>query len=143
MSRLKSKIQPRSEGFKDNAQAMATLIQELRQIRQHIALGGSDQARKRHQARGKLLPRERVERLLDPGSPFLELSPLAAYNIYNNEAPNAGLITGIGRIQGRECMVVCNDATVKGGTYYPLTVKKTPARPRNRTAKPFTLCLFS
>lgn len=124
MSRLKSKIQPRSEGFKDNAQAMAMLIQELRQIRQHIALGGSDQARKRHQARGKLLPRERVERLLDPGSPFLELSPLAAYNIYNNEAPNAGLITGIGRIQGRECMVVCNDATVKGGTYYPLTVKK-------------------
>lgn len=124
MSILKSKIQPRSEGFRDNAQSMAALIQELRQIRQHIALGGSDQARQRHQARGKLLPRERVERLLDPGSPFLELSPLAAYNLYNNEAPNAGLITGIGRIQGTECMVVCNDATVKGGTYYPLTVKK-------------------
>ena len=124
MSILKSKIQPRSEGFKDNAQSMAALIQELRHIRQKIAQGGSPQARERHQSRGKLLPRERVERLLDPGSPFLELSPLAAYNLYNNEAPGAGLITGIGRIQGKECMIVCNDATVKGGTYYPMTVKK-------------------
>lgn len=124
MSILKSKIQPRSEGFKDNAQSMNALIQELRQIRQTIALGGSAEARARHQARGKLLPRERVERLLDPGSPFLELSPFAAYNLYNNEAPNAGLITGIGRIEGQECIIVCNDATVKGGSYYPLTVKK-------------------
>ena len=81
MSILKSKIQPRSEGFKDNAQSMAALIQELRHIRQKIAQGGSPQARERHQSRGKLLPRERVERLLDPGSPFLELSPLAAYNL--------------------------------------------------------------
>ncbi len=124
MSILKTKVQPRSTDFKDNAQSMTALIQELREIRQQIALGGSPQARERHQARGKLLPRERVEQLLDPGSPFLELSPLAAYNIYNNEAPNAGIITGIGRIQGKECMIVCNDATVKGGTYYPLTVKK-------------------
>lgn len=124
MSILKSKIQPRSEGFKDNAQSMAALIQELRHIRQEIAQGGSPQARERHQSRGKLLPRERVERVLDPGSPFLELSPLAAYNLYNNEAPGAGMITGIGRIHGKECMIVCNDATVKGGTYYPMTVKK-------------------
>ncbi|HJH23907.1 MAG TPA: methylcrotonoyl-CoA carboxylase [Paenalcaligenes hominis] len=124
MSILKSKIQPRSEGFKDNAQSMAALIQELRHIRQEIAQGGSPQARERHQSRGKLLPRERVERVLDPSSPFLELSPLAAYNLYNNEAPGAGVITGIGRIHGKECMIVCNDATVKGGTYYPMTVKK-------------------
>ena len=103
---------------------MQEQITALRERIQHNAKGGSDAAKQRHTERGKLLPRERVRRLLDPGSPFLELSPLAAYNLYNNEAPGAGVITGIGRIAGIECMIVCNDATVKGGTYYPLSVKK-------------------
>lgn len=124
MTIIKTKVQPRSAGFQENAASMADLIQDLRKIRQQLAQGGSESARQRHLNRGKLLPRERVERLLDPGSPFLELSPLAAYNLYNNEAPGAGIITGIGRINGIECMIVCNDATVKGGTYYPMTVKK-------------------
>src|SRR5690606_22170923 len=88
------------------------------------ALGGNEAARAKHVARGKLLPRERVERLIDPGTAFLELSPLAAHGMYNGEAPGAGVITGIGRIGGTECIIVCNDATVKGGTYYPMTVKK-------------------
>jgi 3-methylcrotonyl-CoA carboxylase beta subunit len=88
------------------------------------ALGGNEKSRERHTARGKLLPRERVERLLDPGSPFLEIGQLAANGLYHDEVPGAGIITGIGRISGRQCMIVCNDATVKGGTYYPLTVKK-------------------
>src|ERR671912_7832 len=89
-----------------------------------VALGGGERARQRHVDRGKLLPRERVDTLLDPGSPFLELSPLAAHGLYDGEAPAAGIITGIGRVAGRECVVVANDATVKGGTYYPMTVKK-------------------
>ena len=96
-------------------------------LREKIAIaarGGGESARARHLGRGKLLPRERIDRLLDPGSPFLECSPLAAFGMYDAEAPSAGLITGIGRIAGRECVVVCNDATVKGGTYYPITVKK-------------------
>ncbi|HVR92192.1 MAG TPA: carboxyl transferase domain-containing protein [Novosphingobium sp.] len=88
------------------------------------ALGGNEKSRERHVSRGKLLPRERVERLLDPGSPFLEVGQLAANGLYSDEVPGAGLITGIGRVSGRQCMIVCNDATVKGGTYYPLTVKK-------------------
>lgn len=124
MSIIQSKIQPRSAGFLENEASMQEQIKDLRQLRSQIAKGGSDAARQRHLDRGKLLPRERVERLLDPGSPFLELSPLAAYNLYNNDAPGAGIITGIGRINGIECMIVCNDATVKGGTYYPMTVKK-------------------
>lgn len=124
MTIIQSKVQPRSVNFKENADSMEVQIQDLRQLRSQLAQGGSKAARQRHLDRGKLLPRERVERLLDPGSPFLELSPLAAYNLYNNDAPGAGLITGIGRINGIECMIVCNDATVKGGTYYPMTVKK-------------------
>ena len=92
--------------------------------RAEAALGGSASARERHVARGKLLPRERVEHLLDPGSPFLELSPLAAYGMYDDAIHGAGSITGIGRVEGREVMVVANDATIKGGTYYPMTVKK-------------------
>jgi 3-methylcrotonyl-CoA carboxylase beta subunit len=88
------------------------------------ALGGNTKSRERHTSRGKLLPRERVERLLDPGSPLLELGQLCANGLYHNEVPGAGLITAIGRVSGRLCMIVCNDATVKGGTYYPLTVKK-------------------
>lgn len=124
MTIIQSKIQPRSASFLENEASMQEQIKDLRQLRSKIAQGGSDSARQRHLDRGKLLPRERVERLLDPGSPFLELSPLAAYNLYNNDAPSAGIITGIGRINGKECMIVCNDATVKGGTYYPMTVKK-------------------
>ncbi|QTB99122.1 methylcrotonoyl-CoA carboxylase [Alcaligenes sp. SORT26] len=124
MSVIESRINPRSQEFQDNASIMQALILDLRQKLQTTALGGSESSRQRHVGRGKLLPRERVERLLDPGTPFLELSPLAAQDVYNNESPGAGIITGIGRIAGIECVVVCNDATVKGGTYYPLTVKK-------------------
>ena len=107
-----------------NRRANLALAEKLHADTARFALGGDARARERHTARGKLLPRERVERLLDPGSPFLELSALAAYDLYDGEAPGAGLITGVGLISGRLCMVVCNDATVKGGTYYPLTVKK-------------------
>ncbi|TMA34150.1 MAG: methylcrotonoyl-CoA carboxylase, partial [Deltaproteobacteria bacterium] len=103
---------------------MERLVRVLRQARARAAEGGSAEARARHTARGKLLVRDRIDRLLDPGSPFLELSPLAAWGCYDDEAPGAGIVTGIGRIAGRECVVVANDATVKGGTYYPLTVKK-------------------
>ena len=121
---IESRINPRSQAFADNAQAMQVQIDDLQEKLRLTAQGGSESARAKHLARGKLLPRDRVERLLDPGTPFLELSPLAAHNVYDNAAPGAGLITGIGRIAGVECMIVCNDATVKGGTYYPLTVKK-------------------
>jgi 3-methylcrotonyl-CoA carboxylase beta subunit len=103
---------------------MQKLVDDLRARTAKAALGGSESARTRHAGRGKLLPRERVERLIDPASPFLELSPLAAEGMYDGEAPGAGLITGIGRVSGRECVIVCNDATVKGGAYFPITVKK-------------------
>uniref|UniRef100_UPI0030F75271 carboxyl transferase domain-containing protein n=1 Tax=uncultured Acidovorax sp. TaxID=158751 RepID=UPI0030F75271 len=103
---------------------MRTLVDDLRAQLEKVAQGGGEAARAKHTARGKLLPRERVQMLLDPGTPFLELAPLAALNMYNNDAPSAGLIAGIGRVSGVDCMIVCNDATVKGGTYYPLTVKK-------------------
>ncbi|PJX28277.1 methylcrotonoyl-CoA carboxylase [Advenella sp. S44] len=121
---ITSKINARSAGFLENAQAMQQQIDDLLMHLEKTALGGSQSARDKHVARGKLLPRERVERLLDPGSPFLELSPMAAHGMYDNEAPGAGVITGIGRVNGIECVIVCNDATVKGGTYYPMTVKK-------------------
>jgi 3-methylcrotonyl-CoA carboxylase beta subunit len=124
MAIIESRISPRAQDFQDNARAMQALLDDLRAQMARAALGGGETARARHVARGKLLPRERVERLLDPGTPFLELSPLAAHGMYDGEAPAAGLITGIGRVSGTECVVVCNDATVKGGTYYPMTVKK-------------------
>ena len=122
--RLDSDLDPRGESFRANADAMATLVGELRENVCRVSEGGGEAARRRHVSRGKLLPRERVEALLDPGAPFLELSQLAANGMYNDEVPAAGIITGIGRVAGRECVVVCNDATVKGGTYYPITVKK-------------------
>src|SRR5438270_3267677 len=100
---------------------MRALVDELEHRRAEAALGGPARARERHRERGKLLPRDRVMRLIDPGSPFLELSPLAAYRMYDDAINGAGLITGIGRVEGRECMIVCNDSTIKGGTYYPLT----------------------
>jgi 3-methylcrotonyl-CoA carboxylase beta subunit len=103
---------------------MEATTAQLREDIARAALGGSERARKRHLSRGKLLPRQRVERLLDPGTPFLELSPLAAQGMYGDEAPGAGIITGVGRVSGTECVIVGNDATVKGGTYFPMTVKK-------------------
>jgi 3-methylcrotonyl-CoA carboxylase beta subunit len=121
---LRSTVNPGSEEFKVNDAANRALADDLRGRLVTSARGGGDRARQRHTDRGKLLPRERVDRLLDPGAPFLELSPLAALGLYDDAAPGAGIITGIGRVAGRECVIVANDATVKGGTYYPMTVKK-------------------
>jgi 3-methylcrotonyl-CoA carboxylase beta subunit len=129
MKILESKLNPRSDDFKANAAAMQAVVDHLQALVAKTAEGGGAAASARHVARGKLLPRERVRMLLDPGTPFLELSQLAAFDMYkdshgNAAAPSAGIITGIGRVEGLDCMVVCNDATVKGGTYYPMTVKK-------------------
>jgi 3-methylcrotonyl-CoA carboxylase beta subunit len=124
MAVLDTKLNPRSEDFRKNAAVTREAVADLRAKVGELSLGGDKAAREKHLARGKLLPRDRVQLLLDPGTPFLELSQLAAYGMYDNAAPGAGLITGIGRVSGRECMIVCNDATVKGGTYYPITVKK-------------------
>jgi 3-methylcrotonyl-CoA carboxylase beta subunit len=124
MTVLTSSLDLRSDSFRGNAAAMRGLVADLREKLSAIEQGGGEVARRRHLRRGKLLPRERVRLLLDPGSPFLELSPLAAFGMYDGEVPAAGIITGIGRIMGRECVVVANDATVKGGTYFPITVKK-------------------
>ncbi len=124
MKRLPTQIKPSSAGFKENAARMQALVDEFRQRTDAIRGGGPEHARALHSGRGKLLPRERIERLLDPATPFLELSALAAWDIYDNQAPAAGIITGIGSIHGHPTMVVANDATVKGGTYFPLTVKK-------------------
>ncbi|HJU29088.1 MAG TPA: carboxyl transferase domain-containing protein, partial [Candidatus Binataceae bacterium] len=124
MERIESRINPNSPEFKQNRAAMEEQATTLRAEIERIRQGGPENARKRHVERGKLLARDRVKLLLDPHSPFLELSALAAYGMYDNEAPAASIITGIGRIHGREAIVVANDATVKGGTYYPITVKK-------------------
>jgi 3-methylcrotonyl-CoA carboxylase beta subunit len=129
MPTLLSKLNPRSEAFKSNAAVMRTLVDDLAAKLAKIAQGGGHDARAKHVARGKLLPRDRVERLLDPGTPFLEIAPLAALGMYpekggQDAAPGAGMIAGIGRVAGVECVIVCNDATVKGGTYFPVTVKK-------------------
>ena len=124
MTVIKTNINSRAEDFRVNAAAMRALVDDLRDKAAQVAQGGGDAACAKHTARGKLLPRDRVNHLLDPGSAFLELGQLAAYGVYNNDAPGAGLITGIGRVQGIECMIIANDATVKGGTYYPLTLKK-------------------
>ncbi|MBN8957869.1 MAG: methylcrotonoyl-CoA carboxylase [Rhizobiales bacterium] len=121
---LKSNIDLGADDIRANAEAMHTLASELKERRATAALGGSAKSRKRHIGRGKLLPRDRVMALIDPGSPFLELSPLAANGMYEDNIHAAGIITGIGRIEGRECVIVANDATIKGGTYYPETVKK-------------------
>ena len=121
---IESKLNTRSPEFAANAAAMQALVDDLHAHCAKIALGGGEEARKKHVARGKLLPRERVNQLLDPGTPFLEFSQLAAFGMYHNAAPAAGVITGIGRVKGQECVIVCNDATVKGGTYYPMSVKK-------------------
>jgi len=129
MPALESRLDPRSDEFRTHAAAMRLIVDDLNARLARIALGGGDAARAKHLARGKLLPRERVEMLLDPGTPFLEIAPLAALGVYtepdgSDTAPSAGVIAGIGRVSGVECLIVCNDATVKGGTYYPLSVKK-------------------
>jgi len=124
MSLIQSRLDTRSQEYRANAAAMRRLVEDLREKTARVALGGSEAARKKHVARGKLLARGRIDALLDPGAAFLELSPLAAWGMYGNEVPCAGVITGIGRVEGTECVIVANDATVKGGSYFPLTVKK-------------------
>ena len=129
MPALESKLNPRSADFQANADAMRALVDDLRQQVEQVAQGGGEAARAKHTGRGKLLPRVRVQMLLDPGTPFLEIAPLAALHMYvekdgKDAAPSAGMVAGIGRVSGVDCMIVCNDATVKGGTYYPMTVKK-------------------
>ena len=121
---LTSSLDRSSEAARADRAAMEALVADLRARLETARAGGPERSRQRHVAAGKLLPRERVDRLLDPGTPFLELSPLAGSGLYDDEAPSAGIITGIGRVSGTECVIVANDATVKGGTYYPLTVKK-------------------
>src|SRR5229473_2165536 len=121
---LKTALDTRSEAFRANAQAMRAVVDDLAARVAEIRKGGGEAARERHLSRGKLLPRDRVRTLLDPGAPFLELSQLAAFGLYGEDIPAAGIITGVGPVMGRECVIVCNDATVKGGTYYPITVKK-------------------
>jgi 3-methylcrotonyl-CoA carboxylase beta subunit len=124
MPAIETKLSTRDATFARNRDAMAALVDDMRRRIAAIEQGGGEAARKRHLARGKLLPRERVRTLLDPGSPFLELSQFAAYDMYGDTIAAAGIVTGIGRVAGRECVIVCNDATVKGGTYFPMTVKK-------------------
>ena len=121
---IPTSLDPGSETSKANREAMEVLAAELKERLAGAAAGGPQKSRDRHIARGKLLPRDRVERLIDPGTAFLELSPLAANGMYDDEAPGAGIITGVGRVSDTECVIVCNDATVKGGTYFPITVKK-------------------
>jgi acetyl-CoA carboxylase carboxyltransferase component len=124
MEVIESRIDPGSPAFQENAKHRKCLAEELRQNFAAVKQGGGEEAVAKHKARGKMLARDRVDALIDPGAPFLEIGALAAHGLYDNEAPGAGIVTGIGPVQGRECVVVANDATVKGGTYFPLTVKK-------------------
>src|SRR5512147_1861529 len=124
MSIIKSYIDTRGEAFRENAAVYERQVDELREALAEVREGGRAEARAKHEARGKLFVRERIERLVDPDTAFLELSPLAAYEVYDDDVPAAGIVTGIGRVAGQEVVIVANDATVKGGTYYPLTVKK-------------------
>ncbi|GAB1370782.1 hypothetical protein MASR1M45_08440 [Candidatus Kapaibacterium sp.] len=124
MNLINSKLNTKSEEYKSNYDNLIKLTSELNEKLEKIKLGGPDSARKRHTDRGKLLVRDRISTLCDKNTPFLELNALAAFNMYDNEAPSAGVISGIGVINGRECMIVANDATVKGGTYFPMTIKK-------------------
>ncbi|AVP97835.1 methylcrotonoyl-CoA carboxylase [Ahniella affigens] len=124
MPKIVSHIDPKSPAYQANESHLRQLVQDLKARLQQAALGGGDKARAKHTERGKLLPRERIRALLDDGSPFLELSPLAGHGMYDDQAPGAGIVTGIGRVAGQEVLIVANDATVKGGTYFPMTVKK-------------------
>jgi 3-methylcrotonyl-CoA carboxylase beta subunit len=121
---IESALRPRSKEFRANVAAMRSVVDDLRAKVDQVKLGGGERSRARHVSRGKLLPRDRVHGLIDPGAPFLEFSQLAAFGMYGDEAPGAGIVTGIGRVSGVECVIVANDATVKGGTYYSMTVKK-------------------
>src|SRR5690606_2215507 len=125
MQPIQSNINPRSDEFKRNAEHNRALAAELRERLAEVRAGGGEKYRQRHEEQGKLFVRDRIDKLLDPGSPFLELAPLAAWDLYTpDETPAAGIVTGIGRVSGVECLIVANDATVKGGSYYPMTVKK-------------------
>ena len=124
MTAIKSQVNSRSAEFCANAERMKGLVLDLREKVAIVTRGGDESARDKHLARGKMLPRERVSKLLDPGSPFLEIGQLAAWGMYGGEVHSASMICGIGRVSGRECVIVANDATIKGGTYYPMTVKK-------------------
>ena len=124
MPAIRSQLDPRSEEYRANERRMRGLVADLKEKVTAISAGGDEAARAKHMARGKLLVRERVRTLLDPGSPFLEIGQLAAFGMYGGEVPSASMVAGIGRVSGRECVIVANDATVKGGTYYPMTVKK-------------------
>ncbi|TET66357.1 MAG: hypothetical protein E3J45_06625 [Candidatus Zixiibacteriota bacterium] len=124
MRRIESKIDTKSQEFKENEANLQRVVEEFRERLEKLKQGGPEKARKRHLDRKKLLPRDRVAKLFDRNTPFLELSPFAAYDMYKTEAPSAGVITGIGVVHGREVMVVANDATVKGGTYFPETIRK-------------------
>jgi 3-methylcrotonyl-CoA carboxylase beta subunit len=121
---IRSQLKTRSAEFRANAERMQALVSDLREKIAAVTQGGDAAARDKHTARGKMLPRERVNRLLDPGSPFLEIGQLAAWGMYSGDVHSASIICGIGRVSGRECVIVANDATIKGGTYYPMTVKK-------------------
>src|SRR5688572_27960860 len=120
---IKSAVATRSPEFKANTAAMTALVDDLHRQVEKVRDGGGKAAREKHLSRGKLLPRERIRTMLDLGSPFLEIGQLAANGLYDDEVPSAGILCGIGRVSGRECMIVVNDATVKGGTYFPMTVK--------------------
>src|SRR5258708_12793500 len=136
---ISSALDRRSDAFRANSEAMRALVADLRDKSAAIGEGGDAPSRKRHIGRGKLLARERVRLLLDPGSPFLELSAFAAHGMYDGAVPAAGIVTGIGHIRGRECVVIANDSTVKGGTYFPMTVKKhlpAPAIPPHNPLPP-------
>ncbi|HRN28855.1 MAG TPA: carboxyl transferase domain-containing protein, partial [Terrimesophilobacter sp.] len=124
METLNTAIDPATGTHRANDEAQRALVDELREFTARTALGGSEKSRERHRARGKLLVRDRIDRVLDEGSPFLEVAPLAAHDLYDNDSPSAGMVAGIGLVHGRHVMIVANDATVKGGTYYPMTVKK-------------------
>jgi len=141
MTVLQSRINTRDAAFATNRDHMQAQVDDLRSVVSKIHQGGGEKAQARHTARGKLLPRERLNAVLDPGSPFLELSQLAAYKVYEDDVPGAGIITGIGRVAGQECMIFVNDATVKGGTYYPLTVKK-QGRAQTIAAENHLPCLY-
>ncbi len=124
MTAIKSQLRTRSPEFRANAERIKSLVQDLKEKVATVSVGGDEAARRKHLDRGKMLPRERVRTLLDPGSPFLEVGQLAAWGMYGGDVHSASMICGIGRVCGRECVIVANDATIKGGTYYPMTVKK-------------------
>src|SRR4051812_8832928 len=124
MAVISSTLDRRSDEFRANDAALRGAVADLKRLLHGVAEGGGAQARARHVARGKLPVRDRIQSLIDPGAPFLELSPLAGHGLYEDAVPAGGIVTGIGRVAGRECMIVANDATVKGGTYFPITVKK-------------------